>query len=436
MALGGKSCEPEARPPEDPQRAAPPAACCLLTIPNGAINPMTGGGQRSALLFEGLKRLGQVTVVILGVSRHTRAGAFFPGAERVIGIPLKSFELVERNALKRTFRAAVRLLFPTSSFAVVPSLRAELTRLIAREREAGAPVIVAFRYFRTMARSGVVADPAGNLFVVVDMDDRDDGKAMTQLRARFGPALGGLLAALVGPRVLRSMSERLRGASLVMVAKPDDLVAHDDLRQTVIPNVPRSVPGDVRAHPAGSGTSLLFVGSAENTPNRKAVDWFLETCWHRIRSAVPDAEFRIVGIGDWQALIDKHGHKDGVVFVGYRADVAPEYRAARAAVSPVFEGAGSQIKVIEACGHGRPVVASRLTGSGFGREIERLIRPVDAADAFSEACIRYLTDATLATEVGLRLRELQQAQLSRHSVVDRIAEQVRAVAIPEMRALS
>ena len=413
-----------ARPARAPARGRPEPAGpdrAFLIVPDGAVHPMTGSGQRTRMIFDGLRAVCPTTVLLLGVPRETGAEVFYPGARAVIGVPGGAFEL-GGGRLARAFGSAGRLRTRLTAGAGDPALRDALRSLMAGDGRS----VAVFRYYVTFARSGIVADPAAGLSVIVDVDDRDDRKVPVQMRARLGRAAGTLASRLLEPRMRRSMTRRLRCAGRVWVTKEADRFGDAGIAEAVVPNVPAPLPEPDAIGPAADGRAVLFVGSAGYRPNRQAVRWFLDACWGHVRRAVPDAELRIVGFGDWSGIADRYGRVPGVAFVGAAETIAAEYARARLAISPVLEGAGSQIKVIEAAAFARPAVATRLSASGFGPEIEAAIDATDDPAAFAARCVAYLRDGALATERGRALQRLQRRHVSREATLARIAAQVRA----------
>ncbi|WP_299816910.1 glycosyltransferase family 4 protein [uncultured Jannaschia sp.] len=378
---------------------------------------MTGGGQRTRIFFDALRSIHPVTVILLGVPEDTKAGVFFPGAERVVGIPVRTFDIHASGRIGKVWKIIRRVVLPRADMAADPALTTRLNELTCDRGQS----LVVFRYFLTFARSGLIDEGDAGRRIVVDVDDRDDRKMAVQLRSRLGRIAGPVAVRFLTPRVLSLMTERLRGAGHVWVAKAEDLFAASNLRQSVVPNVPFASEGLEDIGPAGEGRTVLFFGGPGHMPNRQGVLWFLNNCWSKVRAAVPEAVFQIVGFGDWSGLALRHGNTPGVEIVGTVENPSDVYANARVVVCPIREGAGSQIKLIEACAFARPVVATLLSGSGFGQEIANQIEPIDDADAFADRCVMYLEDAAAATSKGTMLQKLQRRYYSRAAVATRIA---------------
>lgn len=396
----------------------------VLVLPGGVINPHVGAGQRSLILFEALKRLGPVAVVVLADKAWTGVEALFPGAAKVTVFPSKSYAYGSSNPLARGFSALTRLLLPHTTYqpesAVTALIEGQFTGLPAATR------IVAFRYVRTFAVSGIRQDPAQGMFIVVDVDDRDDRKVLRKLQLRFGQALTRFAAWAPLRRITTILNTKLSFASLVLIAKPEDHFPAVAKPQHVVWNVPFAAPDQIDAADQ-SGEILLFVGTAAHYPNIAGIRWFLTEVWPRIHSARPAARLRIVGRGDWSPIAALARAQDGIDLVGAVQDLVPEYAQARAAICPILEGAGSQIKVIEACGHARPVIATTFSSGGFGPQIETALARATAPADFADHCIRYLADPDLAAQKGRELKRLQQQGFSRAAIEAQITNAVAAL---------
>lgn len=390
----------------------------FLILPPGSTNPNSGIGQRSALLFDALKRIGPTTVVIAGQERVTGHDSLFPEALEIIGLPVQTFRLEEKSILGRIRYAISRLINPTSFFSTDPHFQSQLVKAIGTDGRS----LIVFRYFKTWAKSGLETVAPGKGLIVVDIDDRDDLKLESIMRARLGSAVGPRVSRFFVRRTENSMTRKLSNASAIILAKEQDRFSDLDVIQVEIPNAPHSSPDDVQLRSFGIDPILLFVGNAHHQPNKTGVAWFISECWDDVHRQRPDARLRIVGIGDWSDLKDKFGHIQGVQFVGETDNLLQEYVNARAAICPIFEGAGTQIKLIEACSFRRPVVASKLSGEAFGPDLAALISPTDNPTEFADHCVRYLMDTEEASRVGLALRTIQKARFSRSSSVEKAVD--------------
>lgn len=366
----------------------------------------TGTGQRSLLLLDAAGRIGPVHVVLMDGSKPIET---LRARADVASVTVMHSDRITPPTGRRLVQGAQRVIAPELAYRPDPDFRAALTAKIA---ETGAKLVI-FRYARLYCAAGIETGP--DLRVMVDVDDRDDQKYASRLERMTGtrPA-----AALAG-RLASVLRMRLQHAALVWFAAGDDVWPLAPVITRVLANVPHDAP-EAPPPVAEDSRTVLFVGTWKHAPNRDGVRWFLDNCWAGIRARHADAEFRIVGRGDWTTLADEFPQLDGVAYVGGVGDLACEYARARVAICPVREGGGSKIKVIEAAAHARPVVATSHALRGFAAGIVTSSQSADRPQDMIDAVCRYLADAATARADGVALQSAQAMHHSRAAALDRI----------------
>ena len=141
-------------------------------------------------------------------------------------------------------------------------------------------------------------------------------------------------------------------------------------------------------------------------------------------------ELRLVGGGEGQAhceqLCRDWGLTGHVRFLGYRDDVAAQYADCDIAVL-TSRKEGIPRAALEAMAAGRPVVATRVTGT---REVVRdgdtgLLVEIDDVDALASALVRLLANPAERVRMGLRGREVVEAEFDEAEIVRRIERAYR-----------
>jgi Glycosyl transferases group 1 len=199
--------------------------------------------------------------------------------------------------------------------------------------------------------------------------------------------------------------DMLGRAQAVLAIQPHEAqVVQNHLPHCEVILTPMAIEPVAAAQP-GTGSSVLFVGS-NTAPNVLGLTWFVSEVWPKIRGSAPGAILQIAG-GVCDALRDP---VEGVRPLGFVSDLDAIYRDAAVVVSPLQVGSGLKIKLIEALGRGKAIVATPTTVEGVEKEVEGAVFVTDRAEAFAQSVLRLLDDP----ELRLRQAEAALAVANRH----------------------
>jgi len=151
--------------------------------------------------------------------------------------------------------------------------------------------------------------------------------------------------------------------------------------------------------PVASNPALLFVGSFTYQPNIEAAEFLIEQIWPHIYRAMPEA--RLIIAGTLPARIRGYDMGiPGVEFTGFVDDLEELYQRSRVVCAPILAGSGTRIKIIEAGGYGKAIVATRVGAEGLDMRdgVELLLR--DDPGSFADACLQLLNDSVLCEQLG------------------------------------
>lgn len=206
----------------------------------------------------------------------------------------------------------------------------------------------------------------------------------------------------------------------------------DKLRHIPPPlDVDRFSPGT-----APTGNVVLAVG---RLVDRKGFDTLLRA-WPVIRSSVPDAELRIIGVGpDRPRLDDLAAGLDGVHFLGEVSsspvdELVEQYRQARVFALPVrdrlggLEVEGLGMVFCEAAGCGVPIVVGRSGGTPETVEDGVTGLLLERNDPFETAAslTSLLADPARAAHMGRAGRELAVARFGAATVAAALNDALRS----------
>lgn len=131
-----------------------------------------------------------------------------------------------------------------------------------------------------------------------------------------------------------------------------------------LPNIPFAKPCDY-PDTALKSKYFLYVGVLSWMPNYLGLDSFIDNVWPRIITQHPDMQLIIVGKGLSNQLSSKWGAVQGVKLLGFVDDLSKIYKEARAIVVPIYQGGGTNIKVLEALKYGKALVVTPHATRGF-----------------------------------------------------------------------
>jgi glycosyltransferase involved in cell wall biosynthesis len=220
-----------------------------------------------------------------------------------------------------------------------------------------------------------------------------------------------------------------RRSAHVWFVNPSDGPALGARRMTFLRNVVRIPTEGPRAVPVPG--RILMVGLFAYRPNAQGLNWFVEQVLPTLVAAFPHVELHAVG-KHLPGFAEDFGAMP-VRIRGYVDDLATEYDLASMVIAPIEAGGGTQIKVIDALAHGRPLVASEFAHSGFADELRATEHLLVASGAgeWVRACTQLLAEPEVAEAMAARGRAAVRVFGSDHmaetvrKTLDEVAAQAR-----------
>lgn len=184
--------------------------------------------------------------------------------------------------------------------------------------------------------------------------------------------------------------------------------------------VPLVVPWRGRQlDPVGSPPpTVLFTGYYRHPPNADAARWLAEDIFPRVRAACPTARLALVGGGPPADVADRSG--DGIDIVGAVEDVEPHLDRAAVVVAPLRLGGGTRVKVLEALGAGKAVVATPLALEGLDAPHGEAVLVAESADELAAHITALLQDDERRRSLGLAAHRWAAGALDATRTADRL----------------
>lgn len=179
--------------------------------------------------------------------------------------------------------------------------------------------------------------------LIIDIDDNPIDRALND--AQNAKSLRNKLYLKVYANILKYMVHRIVDKiCLAFVCNPKDKINKNNV---FLPNVPfYTVDKNVKYTMLKK--RIIFVGDLNYWINQEGISLFLQNIYTQVLRSIPDIEMHIVGRIADNTLKKKWESYKGVVVTGFVENLIDEYDNASVAVIPIYHGAGTCIKVLEA----------------------------------------------------------------------------------------
>jgi glycosyltransferase involved in cell wall biosynthesis len=380
----------------------------ILTYNEGFGANGFGSAQRSEHLLKAIQQEGVCDVVLLHVGEEKEFNPDLSGVKRILQKDaelvclhrqsirtqqLLLYKLVYYAAWRLGFLHAFNIFFPQGG-TCFPEVRSRV--------ESGTYDAVVLRYFLPGVRTGLFK--GASVPLLIDVDDNP-----LELVATHAPSLlqkTGL--SKIGWLLTRHwMRAGLKRCSYAWWVRDEEV--HQFRKEcpgSVLQNIPvfpaEKVPYTILRQEQ-SPLNVLFVGYLSYGPNKAGLLHFLEQVWPQVIQEEPDAELHVVGKGADDELCDVMSRLKGVHYHGFQESLLPFYNACTLAVCPIYQGAGSKIKVLEALAYDRPIVLTEHALEGlkhFFNDSQGVLSASSDA-AFSDAIVKLQREPEFAVQVAL-----------------------------------
>jgi polysaccharide biosynthesis protein PslH len=229
---------------------------------------------------------------------------------------------------------------------------------------------------------------------VLDLHNVESELVASQARSRRGPVS---LLYRMEAAALRAMERKVLSAfdPVLVVSTPErSRLPGDGGKVLVCPNG-QDPPVLL---PEAASPVVAFVATLSWAPNVEAALWLGREIWPEVRRRVPGARLLLVGRDpspEVQALAEP-----GIEVTGTVADVSPYLAQAQVIVAPLLAGGGTRLKIMEALGAGRPVVATTIGCDGLEDLVGRGVVLADDTGTMVEEITRLLADPPAAVLMG------------------------------------
>lgn len=172
--------------------------------------------------------------------------------------------------------------------------------------------------------------------------------------------------------------------------------------------------------------NILFIGRLDWKPNSDGLIHFIENCWMRIIEKCPTTKLFIAGKGlseDKQNYLSSYRN---VNLLGFVPDIYEFYSRGNIVIAPIYSGAGTNIKVIEAMAMGKACVITPCATRGFEHilqpEINALLANND--EEFIDNVVKLIVDTEKVRYLSINAMETVGAEYSQSFLNNIIKEHI------------
>lgn len=369
-----------------------------------SFNPLEGKGwgstQRTNLLFEACARLEHVDVIAFvdGVKSDNKDCAV-----------LYSDSSPKSSQKEGRIMKLLRMFMPFNPYVMFPKNKrcAEIVKGFVAQKHYD---LIVCRYIPEAMMCGLY-DYADRLVIDIDDNPCDVERTAARTSRTWRNRMYHRYRAAIIEKIVNKIQ---RSCHFTFYANPEQATYTNS---AYLPNIPFYDYDLELIEYVKTSPRLLFVGNMSYGPNAQGVDRFVKNVFPMIKELIPDVELHLVGGCNQQVYLDKWRKEDGVKYMGFVDDLQQEYQEARVVVVPVYGGAGTNIKVLEAMQMKRPCVTTTYGMRGFkeffqdGNEI--LIAGND--DSFAEKVVALLRDEQKNHAIATKAYIAMSAHFSRNA---------------------
>lgn len=218
-----------------------------------------------------------------------------------------------------------------------------------------------FRYSQLFCECGIDTVPDYSK-TIIDVDDLP--WKVTQLMSKMKgiSILKKIYLHWRGYAIEKGFSNIIKKIHHAFLANQEDCLWENS---SCLPNIPVHIKEDNEISKTKINTNILFVGNMKYPPNYYGVEHFIKNIYPSILKEIPYAQLYIAGKGTPESLLEEWKQYDNVHYLGFVEDLEGIYNKCLTVISPIYLGAGTNIKVLEALSMNKICIVSSYSMRGF-----------------------------------------------------------------------
>lgn len=331
----------------------------ILFVSPSSVSPFQnhGAGQRSYNIINALSDFAKIDIITLGED-IIRNPVFRNSNINYLGFVDSAHEEINRDC---TIIRKLKFLYKSICYKkyFVPKNTSYSYRIDELIRENKYDFIFV-RFFSTIFLAGL----ENNNNLILDIDDNPIRAFKFQnYRSQYF-----ILGKIYSHNLEKILIKLLKKAYCCFFSNRNDIEKYKNLGQVhLLPNIP-PITNDYKINKRNSeqhNRKALFVGSMSYSPNYEGVEYFIRNVLPSITREIPDFEFNIVGKDLPRNIIEIINNTQGVNYLGYIQNLCEIFNQCSIYISPVYQGAGTNIKILEAIKYKIPIVSTKISLNGY-----------------------------------------------------------------------
>jgi len=392
-----------------------------------------GGGQRSNLILQALREMGEVDLILIGrpsfiTDEHLQILRDDYGMI-AHGVPTRPMECGLWPMLSKLLpRLIVKRLshnLDGSRSRLRPDRR--LINKVLPEVDLSKYDLIFGRYVGALGNLNLHNTQVSTL---LDVDDLDTDVYASRIKLAKN-TFQRIALSWHKHNIAFGLKQVLKGVDRAFVANKSNSAFPGLEDASHLPNIPFSSSDEQRPYVDSNPCckNVMVIGSYDYGPNVEGVDWLVDEVWPYVVKTMPDANLKIYGAYMSDSQRERWSHKGGVQAIGYADSLEHAYRDAALSVCPTLRGAGSNIKIIESASFGRVCLLTRAAAEGYrGDEALSALLPVaDSPVEMAEQIVYWLSEANERNQRSKKLYRVAKDRYSRQNFMDIVKGDVERV---------
>lgn len=312
---------------------------------------ISGGGLRSTYLIKSLAQIGKVDVITFAYSDEK---SNIDNCEVIFSKIIANDGYIGQRNRKNKFRSLLTPWIP-ETVQIVSLEKEQIIDKIANSAEYD---FIVSRFFEDTIMCGL-SKYANRLILDIDDDPKHKILLYAKRESSIFKRIFTILYAYANDISVKTLSRR---CSLVFYSNKTQRTSRI---AKYLPNIYCSDSIVPLCDYKQTKYNLLFVGNLVYYPNIIGIGHFINCIFPKIKQTIPEVQLNIIGNGIDEAHLVNWSKIPGINIKGYVDDIIQEYRNCRAVVVPIYHGAGTAIKVLEAMSYNRPCISSPYGVRGY-----------------------------------------------------------------------